>query len=51
MELKKRNIPISLPHTGEEEWLAAKEPIMTGWLTAGSEKLESLKKFLLNAMV
>ena len=33
--MEKRIIPISLPHTGEEEWLATKEPIMTGWLTAG----------------
>ncbi|MBT7659895.1 MAG: DegT/DnrJ/EryC1/StrS family aminotransferase, partial [Bacteroidetes bacterium] len=33
--MKKRNIPISLPVTGEEEWLAIKEPITTGWLTSG----------------
>ncbi len=26
------NIPISLPSTGEEEWQALKEPLMTGWL-------------------
>ncbi len=32
---EKRNIPISLPVTGEEEWQAVKEPIMTGWLTSG----------------
>lgn len=38
--MKKRNIPISLPHTGEEEWLATKEPIMTGWLTAGPKVRE-----------
>ncbi len=31
----KRNIPISLPVTGEEEWNAVKEPLMTGWLTSG----------------
>jgi dTDP-4-amino-4,6-dideoxygalactose transaminase len=35
-----RNIPISLPVTGEEEWLAAKEPLMTGWLTAGPKVRE-----------
>ncbi len=29
------NIPISLPSTGEEEWQALKEPLMTGWLTTG----------------
>jgi perosamine synthetase len=40
MEVVKRNIPISLPHTGEEEWLAAKEPIMSGWLTAGPKVRE-----------
>jgi dTDP-4-amino-4,6-dideoxygalactose transaminase len=31
----KRNIPISLPVTGEEEWQATREPLMTGWLTSG----------------
>ena len=30
-----RQIPISLPSTGEEEWLALKEPLMEGWLTTG----------------
>lgn len=38
--MQTRNIPISLPHTGEEEWLAAKEPIMSGWLTAGPKVRE-----------
>ena len=33
--IEKRNIPISLPVTGEEEWMAVKEPLMTGWLTSG----------------
>ena len=33
--MEKRQIPISLPVTGEEEWLALKEPLTTGWLTAG----------------
>jgi len=33
--MNKRNIPISLPSTGEDEWQAAKDPIMTGWLTQG----------------
>ena len=33
--MNRRNIPISLPVTGEEEWLALKEPLTTGWLTAG----------------
>lgn len=35
MKKKKRTIPISLPVTGEEEWQAIKEPLMTGWLTSG----------------
>lgn len=38
--MKKRNIPISLPVTGEEEWLATKEPLMTGWLTSGPKVRE-----------
>lgn len=38
--MEKRNIPISLPVTGEEEWLAVKEPLMTGWLTSGPKVRE-----------
>jgi perosamine synthetase len=38
--MTKRNIPISLPVTGEEEWLATKEPLMTGWLTSGPKVRE-----------
>jgi dTDP-4-amino-4,6-dideoxygalactose transaminase len=30
-----RQIPISLPATGDEEWQAVREPIMSGWLTQG----------------
>ncbi len=37
---EKRNIPISLPVTGEEEWQAVKEPLMTGWITAGPKVRE-----------
>lgn len=40
METQKRNIPISLPVTGEEEWEAVKEPLMSGWLTAGPKVRE-----------
>jgi dTDP-4-amino-4,6-dideoxygalactose transaminase len=29
------HIPIALPSTGEEEWQATREPIMSGWLTQG----------------
>lgn len=38
--MEKRNIPISLPVTGEEEWQAVKEPLMTGWLTSGPKVRE-----------
>ncbi len=30
-----RSIAISLPVTGEEEWHATREPLLTGWLTQG----------------
>jgi perosamine synthetase len=30
-----RQIQISLPSTGEEEWQACREPLMSGWLTQG----------------
>jgi len=36
----KRNIPISLPSIGQEEWEAVKEPIMSGWLTSGPKVRE-----------
>lgn len=38
--IEKRNIPISLPVTGEEEWQAVKEPLMTGWITSGPKVRE-----------
>jgi dTDP-4-amino-4,6-dideoxygalactose transaminase len=38
-----RKIFISLPSTGEEEWQAVREPLMTGWLTQGS-KVEAFEK-------
>jgi dTDP-4-amino-4,6-dideoxygalactose transaminase len=34
---KKRVIQISLPATGEEEWQACREPLMSGWLTQGPQ--------------
>jgi perosamine synthetase len=37
---EKRNIPISLPVTGVEEWEATKEPLMNGWLTSGPKVRE-----------
>lgn len=30
-----KSIQISLPSTGEEEWQAVREPLMSGWLTQG----------------
>lgn len=41
--IKQRNIDISHPDTGEEEWQALKEPLMTGWLTQGP-KVEAFEK-------
>lgn len=38
---QKRKINISEPVTGEEEWLAVKEPLMSGWLMQGPK----VKKF------
>ncbi len=38
--MEKRNIPISLPVTGEEEWQAVREPLMSGWLTSGPKVRE-----------
>lgn len=45
MTQKKRNIAISLPLTGEEEWQAAREPLMTGWLTQGPKVAAFEKAF------
>jgi len=42
---EKRNIAIALPVTGEDEWLAVKEPIMSGWLTQGAKVSEFEKQF------
>lgn len=36
----KRNIPISLPSMGQEEWEATKEPIFSGWITQGPKVKE-----------
>ena len=40
-----RQIQISLPSTGEEEWQAAKEPLMSGWLTQGPRVAEFERAF------
>jgi dTDP-4-amino-4,6-dideoxygalactose transaminase len=38
--IAKRDIPISLPVTGEEEWQATREPLINGWLTSGPKVRE-----------
>jgi perosamine synthetase len=43
----KRNIQISLPSTGEDEWQACREPLMSGWLTQGPKVAEFEKAFAL----
>ena len=35
--VEQRKIAISVPATGEEEWQAVREPLMSGWLTQGPE--------------
>lgn len=42
---KQRYIPIAQPCTGEEEWQACREPIMSGWLTQGPKVAEFEKAF------
>ncbi len=36
----KRNISIALPVTGDDEWQAVREPLMSGWLTQGPKVAE-----------
>ena len=45
MTTVKRNIPIAVPCTGEEEWLATKDVFMSGWLTQGPKVKEFEEKF------
>ncbi|MEL6129474.1 MAG: DegT/DnrJ/EryC1/StrS family aminotransferase [Cyanobacteria bacterium J06628_4] len=42
---ERRNIPISLPSTGAEEWQALQEPLSTGWLTQGPKVAAFESKF------
>jgi dTDP-4-amino-4,6-dideoxygalactose transaminase len=41
----KRQIAISLPSTGDEEWNALREPLTTGWLTQGPKVAAFEKAF------
>ncbi len=43
--MEKRNIPISLPSMGTEEWEALKAPIESGWITQGPKVKEFEKNF------
>ncbi|MDA9872575.1 DegT/DnrJ/EryC1/StrS family aminotransferase [Candidatus Thioglobus sp.] len=43
--MKKRNIAIALPVTGEDEWQALRQPIVSGWLTQGPKVAEFEKDF------
>lgn len=43
--MEKRSIQISLPSTGEDEWQAVRQPIMTGWLTQGPQVAQFEKDF------
>lgn len=45
MSDNKRNIPISLPRMGTEEWEALRKPIETGWITQGPCVAEFEKLF------
>lgn len=43
--MDKRNIPISLPSMGVEEWEALRAPIESGWITQGPKVKEFEKMF------
>ena len=45
MNKTKRSIQISLPSTGEDEWQACREPLMSGWLTQGPKVAAFEKAF------
>jgi dTDP-4-amino-4,6-dideoxygalactose transaminase len=42
---ERRTIPIAAPATGEEEWQAIREPLLTGWLTQGPRVAEFERAF------
>lgn len=43
--MSERKIQISLPSTGEDEWQAVREPLMSGWLTQGPKVAQFEKTF------
>lgn len=43
--MPERNIAISLPSTGDDEWNAVREPLVSGWLTQGPKVAEFEKEF------
>jgi perosamine synthetase len=43
--VSERKIQISLPSTGEDEWQAVREPLMSGWLTQGPKVAQFEKSF------
>lgn len=43
--MTRRTIQISLPDTGEEEWQACRDPLMSGWLTQGPQVTAFEKQF------
>lgn len=43
--MEKRQIAISLPCTGDDEWAATREPLVTGWLTQGPKVAAFEKAF------
>jgi perosamine synthetase len=45
--MMKRQIPIAIPSTGEEEWLATRECFESGWLTQGPKVAEFEREFAL----
>lgn len=51
MNAPKRHIQISAPSTGEEEWIALREPLESGWLTQGPKVAEFESAFALRHCV